>query len=156
MWLTLINEASPHLMQEEAWWVLVLGTGSLGILRSHSEESRVKGMWRENLSHLNHSIIPGEPQNRWGHLRPSKPLMNTATLEFQVKPTDAPRKKRERWWIVGVLGQCSIWIQSQKWQNDLCSFPRQTIQYHSNPSLPQPVMLKKLKLNGSMKTYKTF
>ena len=22
---------------------------------------------------------------------------------------------------------------SQKWQNDLCLFPRQTIQYHSNP-----------------------
>ena len=31
--------------------------------------------------------------------------------------------------------KCSIWVQSQKWQNDLCSFPRQTIQYHSNPSL---------------------
>ena len=26
-------------------------------------------------------------------------------------------------------------MQSQKWQNDLCSFPRQTIHYHSNPSL---------------------
>ena len=26
-------------------------------------------------------------------------------------------------------------MQSEKWQNDLCSFPRQTIQYHSNPSL---------------------
>ena len=26
-------------------------------------------------------------------------------------------------------------LQSQKQQNDLCSFPRQTIQYHSNPSL---------------------
>ena len=26
-------------------------------------------------------------------------------------------------------------IQSQKWKNELCSFPRQTIQYHSNPSL---------------------
>ena len=25
--------------------------------------------------------------------------------------------------------------QSQKQQNDLCSFPRQTIQYHSYPSL---------------------
>ena len=25
-------------------------------------------------------------------------------------------------------------MQSQKQQNDLCSFPRQTIQYHSNPS----------------------
>src|SRR5574337_478203 len=30
---------------------------------------------------------------------------------------------------------CSTWMQSQKRQNDLCSFPRQTIQYHSNPSL---------------------
>ena len=26
-------------------------------------------------------------------------------------------------------------MQSQKWQNDVCSFPGQTIQYHSNPSL---------------------
>ena len=24
-------------------------------------------------------------------------------------------------------------MQSQKWQNDLCSSPRQTIQYHANP-----------------------
>ena len=31
--------------------------------------------------------------------------------------------------------KCSTWMQSQKWQNDLCSFPRQTVQYHSNPSL---------------------
>ena len=26
-------------------------------------------------------------------------------------------------------------MQSQKGQNDLCSFPSQTIQYHGNPSL---------------------
>ena len=31
--------------------------------------------------------------------------------------------------------KCSTWMQSQKRQNDLCSFPRQTIQYHCNPSL---------------------
>ena len=31
--------------------------------------------------------------------------------------------------------KCSTWMQSQKQQNDLCSFPRQTIQYHSYPSL---------------------
>ena len=31
--------------------------------------------------------------------------------------------------------KCSTWMQSQKQQNDLCSFTRQTIQYHSNPSL---------------------
>ena len=30
--------------------------------------------------------------------------------------------------------KCSTWMQSQKQQNDLCLFPRQTIQYHGNPS----------------------
>ena len=29
----------------------------------------------------------------------------------------------------------STWMQSQKQQNDLYLFPRQTIQYHNNPSL---------------------
>ena len=31
--------------------------------------------------------------------------------------------------------KCSTWMQSQERQNDLCLFPRQTIQYHSNLSL---------------------
>ena len=31
--------------------------------------------------------------------------------------------------------KCSTWMQSQKRQTDLCSSPRQTIQYHGNPSL---------------------
>ena len=31
--------------------------------------------------------------------------------------------------------KCSTWMQSQKRQSDLCSFSRQTIRYHSNPSL---------------------
>ena len=34
--------------------------------------------------------------------------------------------------IVNKSPKCSTWMQSQKWQNDLCSFPRKTIQYHSN------------------------
>ena len=37
--------------------------------------------------------------------------------------------------MVNKRPKCSTWMQSQKRQNDLCSFPRQTIQYHSNPSL---------------------
>ena len=37
--------------------------------------------------------------------------------------------------IVNKSLKCSTWMQSQKRQNDLCSFPRQTIHYHSNPSL---------------------
>ena len=31
--------------------------------------------------------------------------------------------------------KCSTWMQSQKQQNDLCSFPKQTVQYHHKPSL---------------------
>ena len=31
--------------------------------------------------------------------------------------------------------KCSTWMQSQKQQNGLCSFQRQTVQYHRNPSL---------------------
>ena len=30
--------------------------------------------------------------------------------------------------------KCSTWVQSQKQQDDFCSFARQTIQYHSNSS----------------------
>ena len=37
--------------------------------------------------------------------------------------------------IVNKSPKCSTWVESQKRQNDLCSFPRQTIQYHGNPSL---------------------
>ena len=37
--------------------------------------------------------------------------------------------------IVNQSPKCSTWVQSQKWQNNLCLFLRQTIQHHSNPSL---------------------
>ena len=37
--------------------------------------------------------------------------------------------------IGNKIQKCSTGVQSQKEQNDLCSFPRQTLQYHSNPSL---------------------
>ena len=37
--------------------------------------------------------------------------------------------------IVNKSLKCSTWMQSQKWQIDLCSFPRQIIQYHSNQNL---------------------
>ena len=34
--------------------------------------------------------------------------------------------------IVNKSPKWSTWVQSQKWRNDLGSFPRQTIQYHNN------------------------
>ena len=38
-------------------------------------------------------------------------------------------------------------MQSQKRENDLCSSPRQTMQYQLSKSMPQTVMLKKLKVS---------
>ena len=35
--------------------------------------------------------------------------------------------------IVNKSPKCSTWVQAQKRQNDLCSFRKQTIQYHNNP-----------------------
>ena len=37
--------------------------------------------------------------------------------------------------MVNKSPKCSTWMPSQKRQSDLCLCPRQTIQYHSNPSL---------------------
>ena len=37
--------------------------------------------------------------------------------------------------MVNKSPKYSTWMQSQKKQNDLCSFPRQTIQCKGNPSL---------------------
>ena len=50
----------------------------------------------------------------------------------------------------------STWMQYQKRQNDLYSFPRQTIQYHSNPSLCLFSNAEEAELNSFMKTYKNF
>ena len=57
--------------------------------------------------------------------------------------------------IVNKSMKCSMCMQSQKWQNDLYfqgkPFNIKVIQVYA-----PPVMLKKLKSNGSVKTYKTF
>ena len=37
--------------------------------------------------------------------------------------------------MINKSPKCSSWMQCQNRQNDLCSSPRQTIQYHSYPSL---------------------
>ena len=37
--------------------------------------------------------------------------------------------------LINKSPKCSTWVQPQKCQNDLGSFPRQAIQHHSNPNL---------------------
>ena len=73
----------------------------------------------------------------WRDLTECGPLEKGMANHFSILAlrTGIPRKK----WISHHDQQknlkCSTWKQSQTRQNDLCSFPRQTIQYHSNPSL---------------------
>ena len=72
------------------------------------------------------------------------------SMGFEELDTTWQLHSNKVYWYVGVCQECgnlfshhgqqkspkcSTWMQSQKRQNDLCSFPRQTIQYHSNPSL---------------------
>ena len=47
---------------------------------------------------------------------------------------ESPRRKGVAI-IINKSPKCSTWMQSQKRQNDLCSFSKQIIQYHGNPSL---------------------
>ena len=57
---------------------------------------------------------------------------------------------------VAIMVNKSTWMQSQKRQNDLFVSKANHSISQDSKSMLQPVMLKKLKLNGSMKTYKTF
>ena len=50
----------------------------------------------------------------------------------------------------------STWMPSQKRQNDLFVSKANHSISQDSKSMLQPVLLKKLKLNGSMKTYKNF
>ena len=52
--------------------------------------------------------------------------------------------------------KCSTWMQSQKQENDLFVSKANHSISQLSKSMPQPVTLKKLKLNGFMKTYKIF
>ena len=61
---------------------------------------------------------------------PSALILEPPKMKSDTVSTVSPSISHE------VMGpKCSTWMQSQKQQNDLCSFPRQTIQYHGNPSL---------------------
>ena len=58
--------------------------------------------------------------------------------------------------IVNKSQKCSTWMQSQKPQDDLFISKTNHPITQKSKSMPQSVMLRKLKLNGSMKTSKDF
>ena len=68
--------------------------------------------------------------SRFSHVR----LCATPETAAHQAPPSLGFSRQEYWSELPFL-KCNTWMQSQKRQNDLCSFPRQTIQYHGNPSL---------------------
>ena len=62
------------------------------------------------------------------------PAFFTVQLSHPYMTTGKPIALTRRT-FVGKVMSLLLNMQSQKWQNDLCSFQRQTIQYHNNPSL---------------------
>ena len=106
-------------------------------------------MVKQEMARLNLDIL-GISELKWtrmGEFNSDDHYIYYCRQEFLRRNGSSPHSQQES-------PKCSTWVQSQKQQNDLCS--RITIQYHHNPSLPQPLLLKKLMLNGSMKTSKTF
>ena len=64
-----------------------------------------------------------------------KPLQYCKVISLQFKKKVMIRRNANSHHSQQKNLNCSTWMQSPKWQNDLGSFPRQSIQYHSNLSL---------------------
>ena len=95
-----------------------IGTGSIRSMNQGNLEVVKQEMARVNIN------ILGISELKW-----------TGMGEYLLLWARIPEKK----WISHHSQQrspkCRTWMQSQKQQNDLCLFPRQTVQYYGNPSL---------------------
>ena len=65
------------------------------------------------------------------------PLVATPWTAAYQAPPSMGFSSQEYWSGVPLPSplKCSTWVQSQKWPDDIGSFPRQAIQNHTNPSL---------------------
>ena len=81
-------------------------------------------MARENIDSLR---ISERKWTEWENLI-QMTILSTSVGKNPTEETEQPSKSTK-------VSEMQFFMQSQKGQNDLCSFPRQTIQYHSNPRL---------------------
>ena len=84
---------------------------------------------KQEMARVNINIL-GISELRWTGMGEfnSEPLHLLLWARIPEKKWSSPHSQQKS-------PKCSTWMQSQKWQVDFCSFPRQTMQYHSNPSL---------------------
>ena len=78
------------------------------------------------------TLVLLESASNWSLKYKYFPIIKSLTIEFSITITyllvSTPKS-------LMLIRLSKTWMQSQKRQNDFCSFPRQTIQYHGNPSL---------------------
>ena len=102
------------------WNVRSMNQGKLDMVKCETAKLNVN-IWEisEHFSFHEHSILGQE--FRW-------PLYLPLWARIPKKKQSSPHNQQKSL-------KCSIWVLSQKWQNDLSSFPRQAIQHQSNSSL---------------------
>ena len=167
MLLELSREISPERMKRQSqsknspqlWMWLVVearsnAVKSIGIWNVRSMNQGKLEVVKQEMARVNIHIL-GISELKWtgvGEFNSDDHYINYCGQESLRRNGVALIVKKRVWNV--ILG-CNL----KRQQNDICSFPRQIIHKfisQQSKSIPWPVILKKLKLNGSMKTYKTF
>ena len=136
-WRNQNEEAEP---KQKQWPVVdVTGDGSkawcckeqncIGIWNVRSMNQGKLEVVKQEMTRV-HSDILGIDELKWTRMGE----FNSDDHYIYYCGQESPRRN-EVALILNKSPKCSTWVQSQKRQNYLCLFPRQTIQYHSNPSL---------------------
>ena len=110
-------------------------TGRPGVLQSMGLQ-RVRHDWAIELNW----IETGDSKSEHWHFRNQCTKMEqNEWIQFRwplyLLWTRIPFKKWKSLHSQEKSLKCNTWMQSQKWQKDLCLIPKQTIQGHSNPSI---------------------
>ena len=97
----------------------------------HESRQIGSGQTRDGKSECRHSRNQRTENGlEWVNLTQMLEWVNLTQMRAEI-----PQKKWSSHHGQQKSPKCNTWMQSQRRQNDLCSFPRQTIQYHSNLSL---------------------
>ena len=120
LWIWLVVKIKPNAGKEQYF----IGTWNVRSMSQGKLERVKQGMARVNIDIFGISKLKW---TRMGEFNSHYHYINYCGQESLKRNGPALRQQKTL--------KCRPWVQSQKQKNDLCSFPRQIIQYHSNPSL---------------------
>ena len=99
-----------------------------------AQESRVKEQWSHKRLTQTCPWVSRSLRQRSGSAVACCRVGDTECISASMGPFEGGHHYPQAIIINNSL-KCNTWMKSQKQQDDLCSFPKQTIQFHSNPSL---------------------